>query len=121
GRLDRSVVRLCAKGVAARFRHIALFPSSDRHMASARGPHGRSDCPKNPMKREPVGIVVDVGCGDVAERYAGGKPPCGARYTSTIMHLRKILLPAQRSEKPRIQVRSGRDAALYRKTRAKFS
>jgi hypothetical protein len=23
------------------------------------------------MKREPVGIVVDVGCGDVAERYAG--------------------------------------------------
>jgi len=24
------------------------------------------------MKREPVGIVVEVGCGDVAERYAGG-------------------------------------------------
>ena len=30
-------------------------------MASARGPHGRSDCPKNPMKREPVGIVVELG------------------------------------------------------------
>ena len=29
---------------------------------SARGPHGRSDCPKNLMEREPVGIVVDVGC-----------------------------------------------------------
>jgi len=38
------------------------------------------------MKRGPVGIVVDVGFGDVAERCAGTNAPCGARYASTIMH-----------------------------------
>src|SRR5258708_5115604 len=71
GRVFKALsMSLLTKEWMFRFRHIALFPSSDRHMASARGPHGRSDCPKNPMKREPVGIVVDGGCGDVAERYA---------------------------------------------------